>query len=623
MNLASLLIISCAFIWCSSAVPENITLVSLTSGLKLETVNAYPYESFVPLVYHVPIPSVKDWIDWSDGFNDTRYPKIFSVTRNLLFKMRPTPRHRSSRDSAGLFPFLGKIYNFLYGTATQESYDIVHTNQVHLDNFTRAIEQQVLQQQKFTIKETRIIDNHFTELENAIREIRTTETNDVNKIQEETEIIGDELFFATLEGRQEIIGLAFATAVAACDRGMLSRFFVTEETLHHDIRALSDQLRFKSQVLAIPADEYRKYFTTAGLTHCTFSDTRAALTVRVPVRPLQHKYQVFSVMTTPFLYNNIICQLDINTKYVVTRSDEVLPISPWLEDQCPISRNGLCRVPPYDVPYIFEQNCLDEILSNAPVESLRQSCHYKCTPYRRPVVFLSSGHHVYVIAPHLQVTINCKNQDPKIIMTPSIGHLRIALPCGCFLEIKNKTYFPEYPCPADLKSLHFEHSIPGTLTTLDEFIITNNSHFAATHKIIDHAWHTKVSHVNLTVPPLPTATPWELIHLHVTSYTSYVTAIIVAIIAVLVLIVLYRSFCLATPLALIHGAHASPLNLITTTCDVIQLFLLLGIIVILLVWFHRRFYRTHPQDAPRPAQIRPQNNQVSMPMPPSTFNWSP
>lgn len=600
----------------------SVAPVAVVHGLIADPVEAVPYESFVPLIYKVPIPTGSELTTWVEHINNTQFLNVFRVTKQLLNQLRPSSIPRTRRDSS-LFPGIGKLYNWLFGTSTQESTDILQANQEHLNTFAKTLEAQIIAEHKNSITSTHLVNDHFTELENAVSETRNFTENSVRHLQEEEEIVGTELLFTAIEGRQEIVTLSFVHAVAQCEQGLLSRYFVPEGTLSSDLRALSHKLRHHSQSLAFTHGT-GKYYSTPGLTHCTFSGSSAIVSVRVPVRPLRNSYSVHSLLPLPFAYNNTVCQIHLQAKYAVVRNQDVVPISPFFMDQCPISRNSLCRVPRYDPPFIKEQACLETIFQSGPVSSIRQNCHYTCAPYIRPHVMAIGSNRFYVLTQTENATVQCTKSPSQLLPSTFIGNSYVSLPCDCSLQVGERTFTPDYPCLNALTELQVQHVIPGIMTNLDSFILHNSTQFASIHSIVDHQWKHKVSHINLTVPDLPTPAPWEFYHIPITTYTSYVTATALAIIGFIVLVILYRTFCVAAPLAMLPTVHANPLGIVNTTCEITEALALVAILLLLMHWYMRHRYSTYESAIP-PLQPAPRLSQPVATRRPiaSTFNWTP
>jgi len=362
---------------------EEPVYTKLSTGITLTKIEMTPYETTVPLIFEMRLPKIDQWTQLLRPLKDQTISAILNQTHKIaldLLPIFPTHSDNSVRHKRAI-EIIGDFYNWCCGLAKQKSVDTILVNQGNLDHFTQELEQQITEEHKNIVRSTTLFSSHLNELEEAINEIEHTEGTEIKAIaknekllEESEESAQEEIFSLAIGLHQGILNQAWITTVADCRQSRLPLFLINHATLRKELRYLSHELDGHNKELAVPLERLDEYFRYQ-LTSCLFSSKKVIVTLKVPVRTKKIKYETFEIIPLPFMYNNNICQVDLNVNFVATTRHRTIPIISAMEQHCNPYASQLCQLPRFDPPQLPEHNCLHAIMSSSSVDTINSHCH--------------------------------------------------------------------------------------------------------------------------------------------------------------------------------------------------------------------------------------------------------
>jgi len=347
-----------------------------------------------------------------------------------------------------------------------------------------------------------------------------------------------------------------------CRNSLIPSMVVSQDHLVEELENIQTEIEKEGWTLSIPISSPSSYYQHK-ISECIISDTTILIKVKVPLRRIEPKYELFKFLSVPQGYQKRTCVLLIDDVHLAISADgqEILPISGDARRFCEVSAghgSNLCFLPRRPSQITFSSNCAELIYHGASIEELFSVCAYRCLPESHPIV-TAVNFEVYVITnPQPNITIVC--DDEKITVPEdhldSPGSLEITLKCDCALHMSGKLIIPKnFPCShsTNKNDVSVTHILPALWSNFPTFRINPaKAHLNAL--LIDRLndsfnplWMNSVS--NLDVPPptpitLPTLKKESPIDEKsaVLGFTSTILIFLLCAIFVKIAIITYKYF---------------------------------------------------------------------------------
>jgi hypothetical protein len=593
----------------ASGNPPEIT-ASITAGVYLQRMPMHFSDSSIPLIYEMPVPDLQTMQKYSIIPPNPKMPfigtinEIISHTHDLLSHLspssHPTPSRKPSSDRRKRSVIdISDFYSWCCGIGKQRDVDGLFVHEKSIDSFLTKMKAQVNRDHSFLIQRNKLdnefeanvartLNNSMTEIETASNALARAELGIESEIKTESNGL---LQIATT--MYAIISTSTWTQVLSdCRNKIIPIAIVQPHILMEDLLKLNHSLSMRYKTLGIHPDLISTYYTQP-LAACHVSASKIIVTVKVPTRQANTRYTLLKITPVPFIFHQTVCQINMQSSYVIQMNDSVILLEPSQILQCNPSLSSVCKVsrfPKFSSP---SSSCIHEIFSSSPTtERLNALCPLICTHESTPTTIIQqiNEHEFIIVNPALPVFLKCHNEMEHLLKyNSSVGHLSLLLPCRCMAMVHSldgitTTLTPDFPCANSGPSVaSYSHTIPSAFIIVDSPMLNEENVYPDVRKLLNHEWPKSIPYTNLSAPEiqeLPSISSLTKIGAHLSLAHSFIIVIVIGLIMVL----FYRTCGLVLPI--FPGASAmEDMEIIRISMDSIIITLLFCIVFIFILTF--------------------------------------
>lgn len=415
--------------------------------------------------------------------------------------------------------FIGSGLNWCCGVATQQKFESMvmeeHTVKTEVsklkNGLNKALKDLGESSKDFEIYQERV-QEAFEATTKRLNKVQDMWTTKQNRVTEDYELALQDISAFLINNLKKIITigrhLKNSQTIQSCRRQEIPSSVVPPATLRTDIQRLQTEIHPSDQEVAIPAEEIYRYYQLP-ISDCTISGNTITITVKIPIRQLGKKWEIFELVTTPFAWHNQTCHIQHESLFLAVstcNAEKTLrTISGINLHQCRPYDNKLCYLPRFSSDSLHGPQCAKVLFTGATVQEISETCPMRCLP-STAMVITEVKEEVYVIThPQPNTSIVCKEEESlpsQLYQQP--GALQLTLPCNCALKVGGDTVISKrYPCREERSSSSIRHVLPATWTNLKSFVL-NPTHVAKppTYENLEEClqtnWSLTIPHVNLT-----------------------------------------------------------------------------------------------------------------------------
>lgn len=381
---------------------------------------------------------------------------------------------------------LGEIANYCCGVATTRSFNQLFANQEEITSAMKNIKESVHENHRSYMSITSHVDQisaklnqNFMSIKNQFDNYKQKDTKSQYFMESWTEMVSHSLIHLFARNVEQTRQNMRSAILENCRNNLLPAMIVDQDSLMKELINIKGKIESQGWTFSIPIISPSSYYQHK-ISECILSNEKILIKLKVPLRRITPKYNLFTFLSVPQGFNNRSCTLLIDDVHLALSEtgDEIIPVAGNDRRFCEASStqgSNLCYLARRPSQVTFTSNCAESIYHGEPIKRLFDVCAYRCIPETQPIITAISSE-IYVIThPQKNITIVC---DDEIILLPEDhlkdpGSLEITLKCECELHMQGKLIIPKnFPCSHDInRDVSVTHILPALWSHYKDFRI--------------------------------------------------------------------------------------------------------------------------------------------------------
>lgn len=544
---------------CCLASADQANDIHLESGFRLQKIEKIFYDSQVIFFYESDLPNFHNFLanvtcDFSpDICNLLDHAKrIAEHTLDTLNHSLPhldDLTHIKTRRGRAI-EWIGDGLNWCCGVGQQTSIDKLAAKHEDLEKFIAHTASQLSEQHDTAVRNSAVINTFMHDMQHVIQQqvaqsnTRFHELADTERIAEEKLIVQSDVISLLLKLIYRVaVNINYLKLLSQCQSGNIPSALIENTVLKRDLEFIETDVEKHGKELSIKPRNIHAYLHL-DTSECFFSEKGIIVKVGVPIKAKQNNYELFSVTTLPFLFNDKICTVRLEDNFFLAKNGkEIFPLAKATANRC-LSKH-ICHSTQFSTHFSHDYTCLMLSLSGtATVSAIREACTFTCSKQnlKEPIVIELTSTEFGIIYPNSTISIKCTGKPTQVISTQNqIGIFTIELGCNCSMKVGSRIIKATYPCKRQsVNSVgSVSHHIASSWTfNADEIIISKHTKIRNNYTSVDPNWAAKIHVQDLSTPPLKPYSP--SVHQKHAHFFSYSSLIGVLILAIVVAIVIYK-----------------------------------------------------------------------------------
>lgn len=384
--LIKILLLVCIGSYHASNVPFKI----VRGIYEQEIHNAIYYESSIPLLYEINIPTfANEKIENRNAnpmiraLNDIRLKALENMKAIIPF-IEEGDTH-GKRIVTRSLDFIGDFEQWCCGVATEKNLQDILSVESSLEKFGKQMELQISRDHSEAIRMSQVLNNYTINIDGVLRQMENQVGRDFYALATDEKdlrnLVSDNskglLKFAN-SWLDSVMASAWQKVTSYCQNKLIPHMLVSPEILNEDLKKVSKVLQKHKQELAIGTNRIGQYYSLP-ITSCSFSKEKLIVNVKVPIRREKIKYIIKEITTIPFQNNAQVCMIHLEATLIAIGDDKVIKLTGNEEKNCRVKENGLCFIPRYTKNHFTQDSCIEELVNPfSSVETLRKNCVFSC-----------------------------------------------------------------------------------------------------------------------------------------------------------------------------------------------------------------------------------------------------
>jgi len=538
-------------------------------------------------------PKTRDDISILGWPNRTSY-EVYTDNTSPIFN----PHDRKKR---GVFNFVGKIENILFGVATVDDLKHFKTNEANIVKYIQSMKENIISNHQAVVREAitvSVLQNQFYRTLLVLKKHIVEMKNQRVWETELYETVAQNLHFI----QYSLLLNAHSESLQSCISKRIPIIFIPPDSLRFELTELDKSLMKANKGLAIPIDDIKKYYSLP-IASCINTDDYIHITVKVPIVTRDYHWKLYELVRVPLHFNNKTYVLKSLPSFVIkNNAGHILPLSQSDAHRCSPFVNPLCMVTIYSTNLTTENPCLQCVFNGGMAEQLR-TCEFESYNSTSPILTPIGINKLAITHPTDDAKIICDEHTQAFGNQEKIGAFIIELACNCKVTMNQYTdLLPLFPCSSNQVNYTIQRIIPPLWSTLDRIQVSstlhaNHSGLFELNQIIDHFWENK-SALDDIIYSKPITFP-SLV-LQEAADSNVFLIIWNAVITIILGFFIYRTHMLASMLALTPPANCLSSHAATTIIQHCKLPLYIEIfinilfalsIIMTLVYIKRNYQR--------------------------------
>lgn len=551
-------------------------LTKLSTGVHLEHLTKTFYTASANAIFELEIPdlSVNFLTNYTCSGTDCEFHNhIKKLINDTLVHLNHTlpaeddlPVYRKVRRGLN---FLGDVGHWCCSLATQSEIDTLTQKESDMLQLISNLKRQIATEHDDAVQSKTLMNQYSQDMHYTVENVIIEANKSIYGIAK----MADDLYYNVLNlessvsvlaklAHKTVLSLLWSKVLSDCTAHKIPHALVTADILSQDLKTLASNLRKHNQSLAISEDKPHNYYSLKT-TKCYFSERKLIIRVQVPILPSNVKFELYAVQPLPFHFNGSICQLSLNTDYVIFKNKkELIPLLGHARAKCIPIQEQMCFISRYNTAPP-DKKCIDEaLLNHRAIGDLKAACHFTCskTDLSQPSIIQFSSNKFGILMLPGEIMIKCINKtDQSHSIMHQEGMYELTLPCHCAAFISNleEPLEPDWPCNIMHNEVVVRHVLPAAWTmTLEQTILSPHSYFSNATTIINPSWPKQIPNVHLSsLPPAEYTLPE---HVQASSYVTYAVSLIVFIVIIIIIYLVVQAGGTSAAIATLMSHFTQP-----------------------------------------------------------------
>lgn len=410
-----------------------------------------------------------------------------SLGLNLNQQTPPPSAGGRSRETRAI-EFIGEALNWCCGVLTQRTVEPLFSNEENIkkvvDNLNIAVDENHKELQdvissikKYSVQISGSLRNS-QEYDNKIKLMLDKVYNTVNWQLSEAEqnyaYINQNIIRQATENLEMLRIIEIYKIISQCRDNKIPTEIITPVVLRKHLYELDATLRKKGHELVIRPQDVTKYLRL-DIATCLTTDDEIIVTLKVPVRKVNHSWKLYKLLRIPFAWEEHTCVFSEEEIRVAKHDSTTVILSGDALTTCD-DQSNFCLLPrPVETNYRKNSQCLSKLAAGAKIAELTEVCKLICSPSQGMLINQIEPEKFVITHPPKSLSLKCGEQTEKfdIIHYKEPGSIELNVPCQCALisdpgqdTLINSNFPCDFNSNPEFKMVHI---IPAIWSKFDSF----------------------------------------------------------------------------------------------------------------------------------------------------------